>query len=140
MNKITITFSQKFDECLENQIYKGFQQHGIEQTGSDGNISSYVFVARLEDEVVGIVSGKLFWGSLRVKNLFVFPQFRGQGVGTKLLEKALEFGRDNNCPFVVLETFNFQALDFYKKLGFEVEFARHGYDGGSTFYYLRKDL
>jgi hypothetical protein len=37
-------------------------------------------------------------------------------------------------------TFEWEALDFYKKLGYYVEFARHGFDKDSVFYFLRKDL
>ncbi len=33
-----------------------------------------------------------------------------------------------------------KALDFYKKLGYYVEFARKGFDKNSIFYFLRKDL
>jgi len=37
-------------------------------------------------------------------------------------------------------TFDWEALDFYKKLGFYVEFERKGFDKNSVFYFLRKDL
>ena len=35
---------------------------------------------------------------------------------------------------------DWEALDFYKKLGYYVEFERHGYLKESVFYFLRKDL
>jgi ribosomal protein S18 acetylase RimI-like enzyme len=35
---------------------------------------------------------------------------------------------------------NFQAPEFYQKLGFQIELKRDGYAGDSSFYYLRKDL
>jgi hypothetical protein len=35
---------------------------------------------------------------------------------------------------------SFQAPEFYKKLGFEIEFKREGYAHYVSAYYLRKDL
>jgi len=35
---------------------------------------------------------------------------------------------------------SWEALDFYKKLGFYIEFERKGFDKDSIFYFLRKNL
>jgi len=43
------------------------------------------------------------------------------------MEHAIEFGRKQGCEFILLQSKSFQALDFYKKLGSQVDFVRHGY-------------
>lgn len=39
---------------------------------------------------------------------------------------------------LTVSTFEFQTLDFYKKLGFKVDFKREGYLNNSTSYFLSK--
>jgi hypothetical protein len=56
------------------------------------------------------------------------------------MKKALQYGRDKDCPFAFVETMSFQALDFYQKMGFQLELTRTGYAHGTSFHYLRKDL
>ena len=56
------------------------------------------------------------------------------------MKHALEKGRQLGCPFAYVETMSFQAVDFYKNLGFEESFVRHGYAHGTSFHYLQKSL
>jgi ribosomal protein S18 acetylase RimI-like enzyme len=56
------------------------------------------------------------------------------------MESALKYGRGNKCLFAFVETMSFQALDFYRKVGFELEFTRSGYKHRTLFHYLRKAL
>jgi len=39
-----------------------------------------------------------------------------------------------------IHTMDWEALEFYKNLGYEVEFARVGYKKNSTMYILKKGL
>jgi ribosomal protein S18 acetylase RimI-like enzyme len=49
-------------------------------------------------------------------------QLRGQGLGTAILRKAEEEAVARDCIGVCLDTFDFHAPGFYRKLGYE-EFA-----------------
>jgi ribosomal protein S18 acetylase RimI-like enzyme len=59
---------------------------------------------------------------------------------TKLMEAAQKLAKESGCNFMAVNTMDWEALDFYKKLGFYVEFERRGFDKNSIFYFLRKDL
>jgi len=48
--------------------------------------------------------------SIHVEDLFVEPEFRGHGIGTKLFVKIAKFAVDHNCARI-----NFQVLDWNKK-------------------------
>lgn len=61
-------------------------------------------------------------------------------MGVRLMECALKYGSDKACPFAFVETMSFQALGFYRKMGFELEFTRSGYKHGTSFHYLQKLL
>jgi ribosomal protein S18 acetylase RimI-like enzyme len=125
---------------LKAQIYEGFSRHAIAMTGHDGLKDPIVFVAMDNEMFAGAVAIVIFWGALHIKYVYVSDAYRHQGLGTRLMDYAIEYGKKNNCPFAFVETMNFQALEFYKKIGFKLEFSRTGYSYGTSFHYLRKDL
>ena len=58
-----------------------------------------------------------------VENVVTDKAFRGQGLGRKIMEKAIDFARQNNCYKVILQSASFrkEAHQFYKNLGFDGE-------------------
>lgn len=125
---------------LKNQVDKGFSSHAIAMVGHDEKFDPVAFIATEDDVIAGVVVGQLFWGTLHVKYVFVDESYRGKGLGTRLMEQAIAYGCAHQCPFAFVETMSFQALGFYQKLGFQLEFTRSGYKHGTAFHYLRKDL
>jgi len=88
---------------------------GIEATGNE----RATFVVRDNDKVVGFVAPGIRDGQRRIGAIYVLPETQGKGVGGKLLQKALEWhGRDEDI-FLHVATYNHNAIDFYKKNGFE---------------------
>jgi ribosomal protein S18 acetylase RimI-like enzyme len=71
----------------------------------------------------------------------VIPQnVRGKGIGSRLLQNAEEFARQNGCVNVWLDTFSFQAPDFYRKRGNEVFAELNCYPNDFSRIFLRKRL
>lgn len=55
----------------------------------------------INDNLVGVNSGhKCYDMSYRSRGLYVFPEFRKQGIGTKLLLETIDQGKKENCEFV----------------------------------------
>jgi ribosomal protein S18 acetylase RimI-like enzyme len=100
----------------------------------------YGFYVKDGDKVLGGVQGYLIYGALYVQLLWVAKKLRNQGYGKKLMSEAEKFAKEKNYNMITLETLDFQALDFYKKLGFKVDFKRDGFFNNSTCYYLRKTI
>ncbi len=125
---------------LKNWVEEGFGHHAIEMIGYNEKIEPVAFVATDNQRVVGMFVGELFWGALHVKSVFIDAAYRGNGLGTRLMERVIEYGRANKCSFAFVETMSFQALGFYQKMGFQLELTRSGYKHGTSFHYLRKDL
>lgn len=90
--------------------------------------------------IIGGCAGDNMYGGLFIGQLWVREDLRGKGYGTKLMKLAEEFASNNQCRFITVNTFDWEALAFYKKLGFNIEFSRHGYDKRSVFHFLRKDI
>ena len=81
------------------------------------------FVALIDDEVVGYAK-TLFNGEeerFYVSSLYILPGHQGKGIGGRLMAAAEEHARSFGVESVWLGvmTQNIQALEWYKKMGFE---------------------
>jgi ribosomal protein S18 acetylase RimI-like enzyme len=90
--------------------------------------------------VVGGLIGKTLWGWLEIANLWVDSHLRGLGFGTKLMQAAELEAISRNCHAVMLDTFSFQALDFYHKLDYVIFGKLDNFPHGNIRYFLRKSL
>ncbi len=54
----------------------------------------------------------------KIGRMAVMPEFRGLGVGTKMLEAIMEHGRSNGPTDFHLSA-QISAVEFYRKMGFE---------------------
>ncbi|CDZ81884.1 putative acetyltransferase [Candidatus Rubidus massiliensis] len=99
-----------------------------------------IFIKDAHGIVLGGASGTIFYGSLYVDMLWLKEELRHQGLGRKLMMEAEKIGRERQCTFVTLNTMDWEALSFYQKLGYEIEFVRKGYSNDSQMYMLRKEL
>ena len=86
-----------------------------------------VFVAEEDGEVLGYVTTRLdrFTGIGRIPNLAVDERARGQGLGTQLIEHALDYMREQGMAMAKIETLaqNERGQALYPRFGFR-EVAR----------------
>ena len=86
---------------------------------------STIFIAFLDDEPVGFTQLYPIFSSVSLKrawllnDLYVAETARRQGVANALLDKAKEFGTQNNAGWLLLETAfdNYKAQSVYEKNG-----------------------
>jgi ribosomal protein S18 acetylase RimI-like enzyme len=118
----------------------GITEYAKQQKGV-APIEPFGFFIRDEDgKVVGGCNGNIGYGWIYVDQLWVDESLRGKGYGTSLMQAAEELGRKKECISAAVNPMSWEALDFYKKLGYHVEFERHRVAGNSIFYFLRKDF
>ena len=99
----------------------------------------------MEDDdgnVIAGVSGEIVVDAnfIYVHLVWVSEESRGKGLGKRLLEKLEEHLRAKNCHTIQLDTFEFQALDFYKKLGYECIGTIPKFIKGQDKHFMRKML
>ena len=97
-------------------------------------------VARSEGAVIGGLLGQTNWNWLFIRQLWVSEAFRGSGVGRRLVEAAEAEAARRGCAHAHCDTFEFQALPFYEKLGYEVFGQLEDYPPGFSRFFLRKLL
>ena len=72
--------------------------------------------------VAGIVASSVL-DALEVEYLFVDEAYRGRGLGGRLLEHVERLAAEHGIRRVLLNTYSFQAPDFYRKCGYKQLFA-----------------
>jgi GNAT superfamily N-acetyltransferase len=102
----------------------------------------HVYALNWEGAVIG---GLIGWTHrisawLEVSVIWVEEGARGQGVGRRLMERAEALAREQGCVFARLTTSDYQAPDFYEKLGYSLYGSLEDCPPGETVYYYRKDL
>lgn len=92
------------------------------------------------EEIIGGLLGKHLRGWLRVDMVWVAEELRGMGYGTKLMQRSKEVAKAQGCRSIHLETYSFQAPNFYQRLVYEVFGTLDDYPDGETKYYFKKHL
>ncbi|MGK5631646.1 GNAT family N-acetyltransferase [Streptomyces sp. URMC 123] len=111
-------------------------------TPAEHDTPVHVF-ARCEgsDELAGGLTGYTWGRWLHVDLLWVDERWRGRGLGERLMARAEEIARtEHGCGHSRVETWDFQAPDFYRRLGYEVVGEVRDYPPGVTEYLLAKRL
>lgn len=91
-------------------------------------------------DVMGGLWGLTYYGWLFVELLYVPQRLRGQGLGRRLLQEAEAEATRRGCHGAWLETFTFQAPDFYRKLGYRPFGVVPNYPAGYDRLFLCKQI
>jgi GNAT superfamily N-acetyltransferase len=84
--------------------------------------------------------GKTSFEWLFIELLFVPELLRGRGIGSKLVKMAEKEAIIRNCPNAWLDTFEFQAREFYEKLGYQVFAELPNFPRNHKRFFLKKSL
>jgi GNAT superfamily N-acetyltransferase len=96
--------------------------------GNDGSVDA------------GINAVLYCWGVLYIDALWVDEAARHRGLGTELLYRVESEAKKLGCTMSHLDTFDFQARDFYERNGYELFGALDDCPPGHKRYYLKKAL
>jgi ribosomal protein S18 acetylase RimI-like enzyme len=102
--------------------------YNVERTGLTDGRRLAVFLRGSRGEVIGGLLGWTWGGTCYVDLLFLPAALRRQKKGSQLISTAEVEARARGCERMVVRTHDFQAPDFYRKLGFmrvcEVEYPQ----------------
>jgi len=126
------------------QIVDGINRYNLNQVPAvlQENWTPIEYILKNEEGQVigGILAGIGYWAGLEIKILWVHEDHRQQGLGTKLLQKAEQEAITQGAKISSLDTFDFQAEQFYLKNGYQ-EFGRlENFPKGHQRIYLSKKL
>jgi len=121
-------------------LLEGLYHYNVEQTARDDGQWLAIFLRDETDRIVAGLHGWTWGGWMKVSFLWVSPQQRRQGRGRQLLLMAEAEARKRGCYNATLNTFSFQAPEFYRKFGYRIVATIEGLPEGHRQYTLVKDL
>lgn len=89
---------------------------------------------------IGIAKGYSLWEWFYLERLFVREASRRKGVGKLLLHAAEREAKLLGCRAIHLDTFSFQALDFYLRHGYRIFGQLKNYPSEHIRYSLFREL
>jgi len=99
-----------------------------------------IFLKNDQELVFGGIQAFLGTESIYIDLLWVEGSLQKQGYGTKLLDAAEREAIKNGCTFSLVDTWDFQAEEFYLKKGYVRIWELKNYWLGHSKIFLRKNL
>ena len=118
----------------------GISEYNEKEGGeSHSQLLCYVLQAP-DEEVVGGVIGETHWDWLYVNLMWIREDLRGKGYGQRLLELAENEARKRGAKQAYLDTFSFQAPEFYRRCGYASALRIDGFPDGIAKHLMVKHL
>ncbi len=107
--------------------------------------SPFIWINRVikdkNGEVIAGVNSKMYcWNCLYIDVLWVKEDHRKDGLGSKLLKEVEKISRKKGCYLIHLDTFDFQAKDFYMKHGYVIFGTLDQCPKGHKRYFMEKRI
>jgi ribosomal protein S18 acetylase RimI-like enzyme len=137
-NKLKFLSKENPSDSEVNEIRYGLRSYNDAFVSRKESVKVLVSCRNSEDQLIGGAYGIIQWDWLHVDLLWVHEDYRHKGLGSKLMAEITDKARERKIFRFKLETASFQALDFYKKLGFTVFGTLEDLPPGYTNYLLSK--
>ncbi len=131
--------TDKIEEKDRNEIFEGLLRYNLARLEDKHPRDLGIYIEDGSGKKIAGLIGHTHGNWLTVSYLWVVEAQRKNGIGSRLLMQAEDIARERGCRFVFLDTFSFQAPDFYRKHGYEEVFALEQYPlTGERYYYTKK--
>jgi GNAT superfamily N-acetyltransferase len=136
--KFNIT--DKIKKQDEETIFRGLLEYNLARIEDKNPKELGVYVEDEKGDMLAGLIGNTHGNWMSVKYLWVNEKLRGQNIGSQILKKAEETAKERGCKYAFLDTFSFQAPEFYKKYGYKEQFVLEQYPVEGKRYYFTKNL
>lgn len=122
------------------ELKQHLRDYNVTHANSNDGYGIAIFVRDDQRQMVAGISGWLWGECLEIDYLWVQEAVRGQGVGKQLVIALEEAAVVRGCRQITLETFSFQAPEFYQKLGYNEFGVIDGFGNHFRKFYMQKRL
>ncbi|WP_312686371.1 GNAT family N-acetyltransferase [Kosakonia sp.] len=136
-----LTVKYEVTEQDQQALFRGLRRYNQQFV----DLSQWAHLAVYFHDDCGVMQGGLIarqegeW--LNIHYLWVHEDQRGNGLGRELMQRAAAEATALGCHHALVDTFSFQALPFYQKLGYQLQMTLEGYPRmGMQRHYLTKSL
>lgn len=135
-----VVYVEKPEDAAWGVIGKGLDAFNVQIAG-EYNFQRICFALQTSDDnIVGGVLGELFWDWFHIDLLWIPEELRGHGYGHQLLLKIEEEAKKRGAKNIFLDTFSFQAPEFYKKHGYQIYGELKDFPPGHQRYFFKKQI
>lgn len=124
MNNYKIDFVDDHPEEIEEKMREDLVEYESSH-GIDVNYKKFAIV--LTDDsgsAFGVLNAFTAFSEIYVDDMWVHKSYRGKGYGKRLLQELEDHFEEKGFNNINLVTNAFNAPEFYKKCGFNIEFVR----------------
>lgn len=140
MNSSTLVFSTTDtppeDKLMAVDTGLEAHNHAVAPLGEVRQMAS--FATDPAGAVVGGAAGRTWGQCCELLQLWVAPELRSGGVGSRLLQEFEAHARTRGCSIFYLTTLSYQAPEFYRKHGYVVLAQIAGYPNGIVKFLMHK--
>ena len=140
IDSLKISFEENAERDDINFIANGIDVYNSSRVGYDDYKPLNLFLRDENNVIVGGMLAVTLWQWMHVDILWFEEKYRNQGFGRKLMSAAEQKATERGCKFAFLDTWDFQAKEFYLKLGYEIFGELPNFPNGHSRYFLKKNL
>lgn len=142
--------NQNSKEDIQKFLKEAYDKEVLIKELSDSESETYLVykeekvIAYLKINTGNAQTEKEYENSLEIQRIYVLNEFKGQHIGSELIELAEKRAKEWNLDYIWLGVweYNYPAIDFYKSKGFK-KFSEHVFVLGEdrqTDYLMRKNV
>lgn len=132
--------TQEDEISIDNKLVE-FNQENVPFLQRNAYMNLSFIMKDKNNLVIGGINATLYcWNIMYVDVLYVEEFCRGKGYGKILLTKAEEKAKQNGGYMSHLDTFDWQAKEFYENIGYEVFGILDDCPRGHKRYFMKKNL
>ena len=136
-----ISVTDELDPADAAMISDGLRAYNLSQTGYYDFRPLAMFVRDPQTgEIIGGLHGRSEFGLVYVAWFFLPENWRGAGIGSRVLAMAEEEGKRRGCTRIALTTLSIETPGFYQKQGCNVAATIDCEPPGLARYYIMKKL
>jgi GNAT superfamily N-acetyltransferase len=140
MDQLKLTITSGANPADVEALRVGLTEHAASKNRQRDYQILLVLLRDKTGNIVGGLYGNTLWGWLEISLLWVAEHHRIAKLGSRIMAAAEQEAIARGCRYAKVETFSFQALEFYQKQGYEVFAELDDFPEGERLYFLRKRL
>lgn len=139
MSDINISYKKvdNNDSTISNFFDKEFNEYSIKKINKDSKYEEFILASYDNNKLIGAIKSSILYNVLHIELLIIDSIYRKLGIGNTLYNMVINYAKEKGCTLATVETFDFQAPEYWKSHGFKVDFIRDGYNGNSLYYLSR---
>jgi GNAT superfamily N-acetyltransferase len=135
-----IVYVGKPEQSVWGIVGHGISSYNAQKAGDEHAQRICYAVQGPDQEVLGGVVAVIYWDWLYIDLMWLREALRGRGYGSQLLTLVEEEARKRGAKNAFLDTFSFQAPEFYQKHGYRIFGELKDFPAGHQRYFMTKQL